>query len=76
MIVEKKDLRRRAGLYTLHDAADALGISYWSLYHHITVGHVARPCSRIKGRPRRYYAEEDVERLRQFFQGAVIMNTR
>jgi predicted site-specific integrase-resolvase len=69
MIVEKKDLRRRAGLLTLHDMAETLGISYWSLYHHITVGHVARPKARIKGRPRRYYVEEDVERLRTFFHG-------
>ena len=69
MIVEKKDLRRRAGLLTLHDMAETLGISYWSLYHHMTVGHVARPKTRIKGRPRRYYVEDDVERLRHFFQG-------
>ncbi len=37
MIVEKKDLRRRAGLYTLHDAADALGISYWGLRQNLWV---------------------------------------
>ena len=71
MIVEKKDLRRRAGLLTLHDMAEALGISYWSLYHHMTVGHVARPSARIKGLPRRYYVEADVARLRHFFKERV-----
>ncbi len=68
MIVEKKDLRRRAGLFTLHDMAEKARRSYWSLYHHMTVGHVAQPEAQIKGRPRRYFVEDDVERLRTFFQ--------
>ena len=68
MIINKKDLRRRAGLFTLHDMAEMLGISFWSLYHHITVGHVAKPTARIKGRARRYYVDDDVERLRGFFE--------
>lgn len=68
MLVNKCDLRRRAGLYTRQDVAEVLGISYWSLYHHIQVGHLCRPAARIRGLPRRYYTTCDVERIAQFFK--------
>lgn len=67
MLVAKKELRRCAGLYTRHDVAEIIGISYHSLRHHIRVGHLAQPQHGITGRPRRYYVMDDVESMRHFF---------
>jgi DNA-binding transcriptional MerR regulator len=64
------DLRRRAGRFTVQDAADMIGVSYKTLYWRLISGLIKRPGTRLGKSQRRYYTPEDVERLRQFFQGA------
>ena len=66
--IKRRELRTLAGLFTVRDAAEILGISYWAVRRAVLSGAVPRPSARIEGGPRRYFKEDDLAQLRRYFK--------
>ena len=66
--IKRRELRKLAGLFTVRDSAEMLGISYWAVRHAVLCGATTRPSARIEGRPRCYFTEEDMVQLREYFK--------
>jgi len=64
----ERELRRSLGLYTVTEAAEAIGVTANQLQYHQQMGHCRKPGTQIEGGTRCYYVEDDLDVLRQFFQ--------
>lgn len=64
----EKQLRRSLGLLTVTEAAEIIGVPANQLQYHQQVGHCRQPDTRLEGRARCYYVEEDLNSLRSFFE--------
>jgi DNA-binding transcriptional MerR regulator len=63
--IEARDLRRRAGLYTITEVADELGINRWTAYNQVRNGYWIPPTTTIMNGTRRYYTRDEIERLKR-----------
>ena len=65
--ITRRELRWLAGLFTVRNAAEMLGISYWTVRFAIASG-ATRPSARIEDGPRCYFTEQHLVQLRQYFK--------
>ena len=63
----RTELRRRAGLFTIGEAAEMLGVNHWAFRYQVAAGHLVQPSVRIGSKARRYYTDEDVDQMRRYF---------
>lgn len=59
------DLRRMAGLYTIFEVADQLGVKRSTFYDQLCSGRLPRPATQVKQGRRCYYTRRDVSELRE-----------
>lgn len=64
---DRHDLRRKAGLLTIQEAAQRIGANHWRLRYLIAVGRAFGPSVQIGGKPRRYYLIGQLDELRSCF---------
>ena len=63
--ITKDELRRRAGLLNVSEAAAHLGMNPRRLRYQLDCGGLPQPTVRIGSKPRRYYSQEALEQLQR-----------
>ena len=63
--IDARRLRQMAGLFTIGEAANSIGINVWTFYNELRAGRLPRPKTTIVRGTRCYYTKEEVERLRR-----------
>jgi len=63
-ILTRDEVRRRAGLFTVTEAATLFEMRPRRLRYYLECGLVACPSIRIANKPRRYYAAEDLATIK------------
>lgn len=63
--ITKDELRRRAGILNIGEAAVQLGIDARRFRYHIECGIMPQPTVRIGSKPRRYYSQEALQQLQR-----------
>jgi hypothetical protein len=63
--ITKDELRRRAGLFNVSEAAAHLGMDPRRLRYQLDWGRLPQPTVRIGSKPRRYYSQEALEQLQR-----------
>jgi hypothetical protein len=66
--LSKDELRQRAGIVNIGEAAAMVGIEPRHFRYQLESGAFARPLIRIGTKPRRYYTLDDVEQIRRLFE--------
>jgi hypothetical protein len=60
-----RQLRRMAGLFTIGEAANSIGVNVWTFYNELRAGRLPRPKMTIVRGTRCYYTKQEVQQLRQ-----------
>ena len=63
--IDARRLRRMAGLFTIGEAANLIGINVWTLYNELRAERLPRPKTTIVRGTRCYYTTQEVERLKR-----------
>ena len=63
--ITREELRRRAGLFNIGEAAAQLGIAPRRFRYQLECGVVPQPLVRIGSKSRRYYFQEELEPLQR-----------
>lgn len=63
--IDARRLRQMAGLSTIAEAANAIGMNVWTFYNELRAGRLPRPKITIARGTRCYYTQEEVERLKR-----------
>ncbi|WP_166820500.1 hypothetical protein [Thalassoroseus pseudoceratinae] len=66
-IQSAKEDRQKAGLLTIAEAADELGVYRNELWYRQRIGDCKRPEYRVEGRTRLYYHKDDLPELQSYF---------
>ena len=66
--IDARRLRQMAGLFTIGEAANAIGLNVWTLYNELRAGRLPRPKTTITRGTRCYYTQQEVERLRRLLE--------
>lgn len=63
--ITKDELRRRAGLLNIGEAAAQLGVDPRRFRYQLDCGIMPQPTVRIGSKPRRYYSQEALQQLQR-----------
>jgi len=63
--IDARRLRRMAGLFTIGEAANLIGINVWTLYNELRAERLPQPKTTIVRGTRCYYTTQEVERLKR-----------
>ena len=66
--IAARRLRLMAGLSTIGEAANAIGLNVWTFYNQLRAGRLPRPKTTITRGTRCYYTQHEVERLRRLLE--------
>ena len=66
--VNARQLQRMAGLFTIGEAADTIGINVWTLYNELRAGRLPSPKTCVVRGTRCYYTTQEGKRLRRLLE--------
>jgi len=67
-VLTKDEMRRRAGLFNVAEAATLVGIEPRLFRYQLERGALAGPSTRIGNKPRRYYTADDLDMIKAMFR--------
>ena len=66
--IDARRLRQMAGLSTIGEAANAIGLNVWTFYNELRAGRLPRPKTTVMRGTRCYYTQQEVERRRRLLE--------